>query len=50
MVDHVGPELQAGESDSSEGSRKPWSLCEQEKHLCQMLPGPGLGRMVGAGN
>lgn len=31
MVDHAGPELPAGESDSSEGSRKPWSLCEQER-------------------
>ena len=31
MIDHAGPELQAGESDSSEGSRKPRSLCEQER-------------------
>lgn len=31
MVDHARPELQAGDSDSSEGSRKPQSLCEQER-------------------
>lgn len=31
MVGHAGPELHTGVSDSSEGSRKPWSVCEQER-------------------